>query len=128
MVCGIMVGSGIFASPADMLCKVLTAASPCGTCEISSNRACFFLQLSGRPVPFLLVWILAGGLSLCAALCFAELSAALPQAGGSYVYLKTAYGPPVGFILVWSMYFVRIHTYTHISHNLGLCADHCASR
>ena len=65
------------------------------------------VQLSGRTLPFLLLWILAGALALCAALCFAELSAAMPQAGGSYVYLKTAYGPSVGFMLVWSMYFVR---------------------
>lgn len=38
MVCGIMVGSGIFASPADMLCKVLTTASLYGACEISTHR------------------------------------------------------------------------------------------
>ena len=102
MVCGIMVGSGIFASPADMLCKV-----PCCDLSRTIEETHFTPQLSGRPLPFLLVWILAGCLSLCAALCFAELSAALPQAGGSYVYLKTAYGPAVGFILVWSMFFVR---------------------
>lgn len=102
--------SDLVSSPRRLICSARYSPLPRRTARARSQLiASFFRQLSGRPVPFLLVWILAGGLSLCAALCFAELSAAMPQAGGSYVYLKTAYGPPVGFILVWSMYFVRIH-------------------
>lgn len=49
----------------------------------------------------LLVWIAGGLLSLFGALALAELGAALPHTGGLYVYLKEAYGRPVGFLYGW---------------------------
>jgi len=49
----------------------------------------------------MLVWIAGGLLSLFGALALAELGAALPHTGGLYVYLKEAYGRPVGFLYGW---------------------------
>jgi APA family basic amino acid/polyamine antiporter len=49
----------------------------------------------------LLAWLLGGLMALCGALCYAELGAAFPRAGGHYVYLREAYGPLVGFLDGW---------------------------
>jgi APA family basic amino acid/polyamine antiporter len=51
--------------------------------------------------PSLLVWIVGGLVSLCGALCVAELGAAMPRAGGQYVYLQRAFGPIWGFLYGW---------------------------
>ena len=37
----------------------------------------------------------------CGALCYGELAARYPQAGGSYVYLREAYGRPLAFLFGW---------------------------
>ena len=42
-----------------------------------------------------------GGMALCGALCYGELSARFPEAGGAYVYLREAYGPPIAFLYGW---------------------------
>ena len=42
-----------------------------------------------------------GGMALCGALCYAELAARFPEAGGGYVYLREAYGKPVAFLYGW---------------------------
>ena len=52
------------------------------------------------------LWILGGLLALCGALCVAELAAALPRAGGEYVYLREAYGPMPAFLSGWTSFFV----------------------
>lgn len=54
----------------------------------------------------LLVWIGAGVLTLIGALCYAELGARRPHAGGSYVYLREAFGPLAGFLFGWTMLLV----------------------
>lgn len=54
----------------------------------------------------LLVWIAAGILALFGALSMAELGAAMPRAGGQFVYLKEAYGPFWGFLYGWSSFWV----------------------
>ncbi len=54
----------------------------------------------------LLVWLVAGILTLFGALSMAELGAAMPRAGGQYVYLKEAYGPFWGFLYGWSSFWV----------------------
>ncbi|QNK00231.1 APC family permease [Dyella telluris] len=54
----------------------------------------------------LLVWIGAGILTLIGALCYAELGARRPHAGGSYVYLRDAFGPLAGFLFGWTMLLV----------------------
>lgn len=48
-----------------------------------------------------LVWIVGGALSLFGALSIAELGAAMPEAGGAYVYLKRSFGPVWGFLFGW---------------------------
>jgi amino acid transporter len=47
------------------------------------------------------IWALGGLLSLCGALCYAELAAAYPEQGGDYVYLKRAYGDWPAFLFGW---------------------------
>jgi len=77
IVVGGIIGSGIFLVPKDV---------------------------SGQLTSFsgvMLVWIAGGALSLFGALALAELGAALPHTGGLYVYLKEAYGRPVGFLYGW---------------------------
>jgi APA family basic amino acid/polyamine antiporter len=55
----------------------------------------------GSPVWLLVVWLLMGGMALCGALCYGELAARFPEAGGGYVYLREAYGRPVAFLYGW---------------------------
>ena len=56
-----------------------------------------------------LAWALGGVLSFVGALCFAELAAAFPDAGGDYHFLRRAYGHRLGFLFAWSRFAV-IHT------------------
>ena len=51
---------------------------------------------------FFMVWILGGIISVFGALSVAELGAAMPRAGGQYVYLNEAYGPVWGYLYGWS--------------------------
>ncbi|MBK8595374.1 MAG: amino acid permease [Holophagales bacterium] len=81
---GIMIGSGIF----------LMAGS-------------IALQLDSLPA-VIGVWAFGGLLSLSGAVALSELGAALPAAGGLYVYLTRAWGPGVGFVYGWSA-MVLIH-------------------
>jgi APA family basic amino acid/polyamine antiporter len=53
-----------------------------------------------------LVWIVGGLLSLAGALTYAELAAAMPGAGGEYVYITEAYGPLWGFLYSWTQMWV----------------------
>src|SRR5258708_30128314 len=74
IVVGTVIGSGIFIVPQTMV------------------------QLVGSPRMVFVVWIVGGLLSLAGALSYAELAAAMPEAGGEYVYLTEGYGPLWGFI------------------------------
>lgn len=82
VVAGTMIGTAIFVVPGIMI------------------------QHVGSPWTVMLVWILAGALSLFGAFGYAELGAALPEAGGEYVYLHRAYGPLMGFLFGWTQFFV----------------------
>jgi APA family basic amino acid/polyamine antiporter len=75
---GAIIGSGIFMVPA-------TVAA-----------------LTGSSSLFIGVWIVGGLISLFGALSIAELAAAMPRAGGQYIYLKEAYGPVWGYLYGWS--------------------------
>lgn len=50
----------------------------------------------------LALWTVGGLLSLCGALCYAELATAYPKEGGDYVYLSRAYGKWAGFLFGWA--------------------------
>src|SRR5213595_2038647 len=56
----------------------------------------------GATGPAILVWVVGGVVSLLGALSVAELGAAMPEAGGQYVYLARAYGPASGFLYGWT--------------------------
>src|SRR5438874_6965048 len=58
----------------------------------------------------MLGWIIGALLAICDGLVWAELGAAMPGAGGSYVYLKTIYGPRslgrlLSFLFIWQLSF-----------------------
>jgi basic amino acid/polyamine antiporter, APA family len=57
------------------------------------------LHASGLTI---LVWVVGGAVSLLGALAVSELGAALPKAGGQYVYLSEAYGPVWGYLYGWT--------------------------
>jgi APA family basic amino acid/polyamine antiporter len=82
VVAGTMIGGGIFVVPSIMLRQL------------------------GAPLLVIVVYVLAGALSLFGALGYAELGAALPQAGGEYVYMHRAYGPAMGFLYGWTQFVV----------------------
>jgi APA family basic amino acid/polyamine antiporter len=82
VVIGTAIGSGIFLVPTDMVKAV------------------------GSPAMVFVVWVFGGILTLFGALTYAELSAALPDAGGEYVYLNAAYGKFFGFIYGWTQTWV----------------------
>ena len=77
-----VVGAGIFRSPA----------------AIAAN--------AGSAAWLLAAWICGGAISLVVALCYAELAAAFPSAGGDYQFLKTAYGRSLGFLFAWARFAV----------------------
>src|SRR5688572_20324448 len=60
----------------------------------------------GSPMWLLVVWLVMGGVALCGALCYGELAARYPQAGGGYVYLREAYGSAVAFMYGWMAFLV----------------------
>jgi basic amino acid/polyamine antiporter, APA family len=60
----------------------------------------------GSPFWLLLVWLIMGGMTLCGALCYGELASRFPEAGGSYVYLREAYGKPLAFLYGWMVLLV----------------------
>jgi amino acid transporter len=47
-------------------------------------------------------WILGAALALIGALCYAELAASFPNAGGDYYFLTRAYGKDVSFFFAWA--------------------------
>jgi basic amino acid/polyamine antiporter, APA family len=54
----------------------------------------------------LLAWLACGLLTLAGALTYGELGAAMPEAGGQYVYLREAYGSLAGFLFGWILFLV----------------------
>ncbi|HYL83468.1 MAG TPA: amino acid permease [Candidatus Angelobacter sp.] len=77
MVVGHIIGTGVFLVPSSMA-------------RATASAGLVFL-----------VWIVGGALSLFGALTVAELGAAMPEAGGAYVYLKRGFGPVWGFLFGW---------------------------
>jgi len=82
IVVGTVIGSGIFIVPNTMIRNM------------------------GTPEMVFVVWVVGGLMSLSGALSYAELSAAMPGAGGEYVYLREAYGPLWSFLYGWTQMWV----------------------
>jgi APA family basic amino acid/polyamine antiporter len=56
----------------------------------------------GSVTGVLATWVIGGVVVLLGACCYAELGAALPEAGGDYVYLSRGFGPIWGFLYGWT--------------------------
>ncbi len=54
----------------------------------------------------LVAWVVGGLIALAGALCFGELGARRPRAGGGYVYLREAFGPLPAFLYGWALLLV----------------------
>jgi APA family basic amino acid/polyamine antiporter len=54
----------------------------------------------------LLAWVVGGFVTLISGLCYAELGAMMPKAGGSYVYLREAYGKSIAFMSGFSSFIL----------------------
>jgi amino acid permease len=77
IIVGSMIGSGIFIS-ADMARSL------------------------NSPGLLIVAWIIAAVMTILAALSYGELAAAMPHAGGQYVFLREAFGPLFGFLYGWT--------------------------
>ncbi len=55
----------------------------------------------GNPWFLIILWVTGGIIALCGALSYAELGAAMPQAGGDYIFLSRLYSPLFGFLSGW---------------------------
>src|SRR5213083_172689 len=62
----------------------------------------------GSPLWLLVVWLTMGAMAVCGALCYGELAARYPEAGGGYVYLREAYGRPIAFLYGWMALLVMV--------------------
>ncbi|MCP3097357.1 amino acid permease [Myxococcus sp. K15C18031901] len=82
LVIGGIIGSGIFLNPAIVAQRV------------------------GTPGLTLGVWALGGGVALIGAFVYGELGQRIPKAGGSYVYLRDAFGPLPAFLNAWGLMWV----------------------
>ena len=66
----------------------------------------FLARDVGDPVLILSLWVGGAVIALAGALTYSELGAALPQAGGDYLYLRHAYGPLFGFLSGWTSFTI----------------------
>ncbi len=60
----------------------------------------------GNPFLMLLLWVVGGLIALCGALSYGELGAAMPQAGGEYIFLSKLFNPLSGFLSGWVSFIV----------------------
>ncbi len=59
----------------------------------------------GDPRVMLALWGVGAVIALCGALCYGELGAAIPHAGGEYVFLARIFHPALGFLSGWLSFF-----------------------
>ncbi|HEY0233019.1 MAG TPA: amino acid permease, partial [Dokdonella sp.] len=83
IVVGGVIGSGIFLTPAAIA------------------------RQTGSSAEQLLAWAIGGALALIGALCYAELGARRPAAGGGYVNLREAFGLVIAFVYGWNLLVVN---------------------
>ena len=81
LVVGTIIGASIFVQPAEITSRVPSVAG------------------------VLLVWLAAGALTLAGALVTAELASTFSRSGGVYVYLTESFGPALGFLWGWAMFW-----------------------
>jgi len=60
----------------------------------------------GSPAWLLAIWVIMGVMTLCGAFCYSELASRFPEAGGTYVYLREAYGDLFAFLFGWIVLLV----------------------
>lgn len=77
-VVGMVIGSGVFFKPQSI-----------------------YSTTNGAPGLGILVWVLAGIITITAGLTAAEVSAAIPKTGGMMVYIEEIYGAKLGFLTGW---------------------------
>lgn len=82
LVVGGVIGSGIFRKPGVMASQL------------------------GSPEALLLVWVLAGVITLFGALTNAEIASMIPETGGQYIYFERMYGPFFAFLYGWAVFAV----------------------
>lgn len=82
LVIGTMIGSGIFIVSADIA------------------------RIVQSPGLMMVVWLISGILTVVGALSYAELAAAMPKAGGQYIFLREAYGKLPAFLYGWTFFLV----------------------
>jgi len=83
IVIGGVIGAGIFRNPATIA------------------------QQTSSGLQVLILWVIGGLLTLAGVLCYAELGARRPQAGGTYVYLREAFGQLPAFLFGWTMALIN---------------------
>lgn len=54
-----------------------------------------------HPLLMIILWFVGGLIAICGALCYGELGAAIPKAGGEYIFLSKLYHPMLGFLSGW---------------------------
>jgi APA family basic amino acid/polyamine antiporter len=83
IVIGGVIGAGVFRTPATVA------------------------ERTSSGLPLLSLWAIGGLLTLAGVLCYAELGARRPQAGGIYIYLREAFGPLPAFLFGWTMALIN---------------------
>lgn len=83
IVIGGVIGAGIFRTPATIA------------------------ERTGSGTQLLILWAIGGLLTLAGVLCYAELGARRPQAGGTYIYLREAFGQLPAFLFGWTMALIN---------------------
>jgi APA family basic amino acid/polyamine antiporter len=66
----------------------------------------FLLVELRQPLLMLVLWFIGGIAALCGAICYGQLGAAYPLAGGEYAYLSKLFHPLLGFLSGWISFFV----------------------
>ena len=59
-----------------------------------------------NPLLLIALWAVGGVIALCGALCYAKLGAAMPEAGGEYIFLSRLFHPMFGFLSGWVSFIV----------------------
>lgn len=99
IIVGIIIGSTIFKmSPTISASAANFAVWLLGTSQVG--------PIDTQMLGIAAIWIFGGLIALMGAICYAELATALPQEGGSYVYLKEAFGRRMAFAFAWTEFWI----------------------